>query len=112
MAVTQSNSKRQPSEAGVNAANSNERFNAITKFAFATSCGHQPGNPYKVNQDTYTLAPNMCGQQGFHLFVVCDGHGANGHKVSADIKAELPKELEQKLNADKDFIENRASQEF
>jgi len=38
-----------------------ERFNAITKFAFATSCGHQPGNPYKVNQDTYTLAPNMCG---------------------------------------------------
>jgi len=41
--------------------NSAERFNAITKFAFATSCGHQPGNPYKVNQDTYTLAPNMCG---------------------------------------------------
>ena len=38
-----------------------ERFNAITKFAFATSCGHQPGNPYKVNQDTYTLTPNMCG---------------------------------------------------
>lgn len=36
----------------------------------------------------------MCGQQGFHLFVVCDGHGVNGHKVSADIKTELPRELE------------------
>jgi hypothetical protein len=27
----------------------NERFNCITKFAFATSVGHQPGNPYKQN---------------------------------------------------------------
>jgi serine/threonine protein phosphatase PrpC len=71
-----------------------ERFNVITKFAFATSCGHQPGNLYKVNQDTYTLAPNMCGQQGFHLFSVCDGHGVNGHKVSGDIKLELPKQME------------------
>ncbi len=70
---------------------SKERFNVITKFAFATSCGYQPGNPFKVNQDSYTLAPNLCGQPGFHLFSVCDGHGINGHKVSADIKAELSK---------------------
>ena len=51
------------------------RFNAITKFAYATSKGHQPGNPHKVNQDSYTLVPNMLDQAGFHLFVVCDGHG-------------------------------------
>ena len=54
----------------------------------------------------------MCGQQGFHLFVVCDGHGVNGHKVSGDIKIELPKELEAKLQNDKDFLENTASREF
>ena len=67
-----------------------ERFNAITKFAFATSRGYQPGNPHKVNQDTYTLAPNLLGQAGFHLFVVCDGHGVHGHLVSVDIREELP----------------------
>ena len=54
----------------------------------------------------------MVGQQGFHLFVVCDGHGVNGHKVSGDIKLELPKELEVKLQSDKDFLENSGSREF
>ena len=54
----------------------------------------------------------MCGQQGFHLFVVCDGHGINGHKVSADIKAELPRELEQRLAQDSDFVDNTGSREF
>lgn len=32
-----------------------ERFNIITKFAFATSVGHQPNNPYKQNQDAYII---------------------------------------------------------
>ena len=54
----------------------------------------------------------MCGQQGFHLFVVCDGHGIHGHKVSGDIKAELPQELERKLQNDSDFVENSGSREF
>lgn len=38
-----------------------ERFNCITKFAYATSVGFQPGNPKKVNQDSYVLQPNMLG---------------------------------------------------
>ena len=54
----------------------------------------------------------MVGYQGFHLFVVCDGHGVNGHKVSADIKTELPKELERQLQTDKDFLTNSGSREF
>ena len=41
------NLKLKPIEAKV----TTERFNCITKFAFATSVGHQPGNPYKQNQD-------------------------------------------------------------
>ena len=54
----------------------------------------------------------MCGQQGFHLFSVCDGHGVNGHKVSADIKAELPKQIEMKLKVDADFIEMKETKEL
>lgn len=70
-----------------------ERFNCITKFAFATSVGHQPGNPYKQNQDSYILVPNMLGQLGLHLFSVCDGHGLNGHHVSQYIKERLPRKF-------------------
>ena len=68
-----------------------ERFNCITKFAFATSVGHQPGNPNKPNQDAYVLVPNMLSQLGLHFFSVCDGHGVNGHHVSAYIKEHLPR---------------------
>ena len=68
-----------------------ERFNCITKFAYATSVGHQPGNPNKQNQDSYILVPNMLNQLGLHFFSVCDGHGANGHHVSQYLKEKLPR---------------------
>ena len=42
-------------------ADEDERFNVITKFAFATTVGYVPGNPFKVNQDAFILAPNMGG---------------------------------------------------
>jgi serine/threonine protein phosphatase PrpC len=48
--------------------------------------------------------PNLAGHAGFHLFAVCDGHGTNGHHVSAEIKAELPKQMQQRLLADNDFV--------
>jgi serine/threonine protein phosphatase PrpC len=32
----------------------------------------------------------MLGQLGLHFFSVCDGHGLNGHHVSAYIKEALP----------------------
>ena len=40
---------------------SEDRYNVITKFAFATTVGYMPGNPYKQNQDSFILAPNMAG---------------------------------------------------
>lgn len=67
-----------------------ERFNCITKFAYATSVGHQPGNPHKQNQDSYILVPNMLNQLGLHFFSVCDGHGMHGHHVSQYLKDKLP----------------------
>lgn len=76
----------QSTEAESSAVVTTERFNCITKFAFATSVGHQPGNPNKQNQDSYIIQPNMKGHLGLHLFSVCDGHGLNGHIVSKYIK--------------------------
>ena len=67
------------------------RFNIITKFAFATTVGYVPNNPYKMNQDSYVLTPNLNGIEGLHFFSVCDGHGFNGHLVSNYIKETLPR---------------------
>jgi len=35
--------------------------NVVTKFAFATRVGYIPNNPYKQNQDSFILAPNLLG---------------------------------------------------
>ena len=67
-----------------------DRFNIVTKFAFATSCGFQPNNPNKRNQDSYILKPNMMDQLGLHFFSVCDGHGVDGHEVSKYVRDNLP----------------------
>ena len=48
--------------------------------------GYQPHNPGKTNQDSFILAPNLMQLSSLHLFGVCDGHGTNGHFVSAFIK--------------------------
>jgi serine/threonine protein phosphatase PrpC len=76
-------------------AETTHRFNCITKFAFATSIGHQPGNPQKKNQDSYIIKPNIRGHLGLHLFSVCDGHGLNGHIISQFIKEQLPVQMVQ-----------------
>jgi hypothetical protein len=55
--------KNEPSKASTGAGQqpdeSNGRYNVITKFAFATTVGFIPGNPYKQNQDSFILAPNL-----------------------------------------------------
>lgn len=65
---------------------SDQRFNCITKFAFATSTGHSSTHPNKPNQDVYIIEPNLKGHLGLHVFGICDGHGFDGHKVSEFIK--------------------------
>lgn len=74
-----------------------EETNIVTKFAFATRVGHAPNNPYKVNQDSFILAPNILNMQSMHYFGVCDGHGQNGKEVSTFIKQKLPAILEEHL---------------
>jgi len=68
-----------------------ESKNIVTKFAFATRMGYIPNNPYKQNQDSFILAPNLLGgQPALHYFGVCDGHGQHGKEVSNYVKALLP----------------------
>ena len=75
----------------------NEKTNIVTKFAFATRVGQSPSNPYKVNQDSFILAPNMVNIQSMHFFGVWDGHGQNGKDVSTFIKQALPELIEENL---------------
>ena len=86
-----------------------ERFNCITKFAYATSAGYNPNNLRKVNQDSYILLPNIMGKLGMHFFGVCDGHGSVGPHVSQYIKQEMPHRFMQHLEMCKYFKHGKAS---
>jgi serine/threonine protein phosphatase PrpC len=71
--------------------------NVVTKFAFATRVGFIPNNPYKQNQDSFILAPNLLNQPALHYFGICDGHGQFGKEVSSYVKSALPSHLEEEL---------------
>ena len=51
----------------------------------------------KTNQDNYIMEKDLGGVKGTWLFSVMDGHGANGHLVSAFIKKHLVQVLEQRV---------------
>jgi len=68
----------------------------IAQYASYSHVGLIPFNQDKVNQDrVIALAPFEASERG--LFGVFDGHGSNGHEVSAFLSAELPKCLSQEL---------------
>ena len=67
-----------------------EAVSVVGKYAFKSRQGVIPGNPGKVNQDAYIACPNLGPSADFTLFGVCDGHGVNGHFVSAFVKQRLP----------------------
>ena len=90
----------------------NEKENIVTKFAFATRVGHSPNNPYKVNQDSFILAPNILNIQSMHYFGVWDGHGQNGKDVSTFIKQKLPAYLEEYLYSTKVNVKQSLSKSF
>ena len=53
---------------------------------FKTKAGSN-GKATKINQDTILIDTKL--HFGLKVYCVCDGHGLNGHHVSAFIKAEL-----------------------
>lgn len=64
-------------------------FEYILKFAVRT----QPGSKDeldKQNQDAYIVCPNIGKKSYMHYFLICDGHGVNGHHVSQHLKTIIP----------------------
>lgn len=51
--------------------------------------GFVPGHP-KPNQDAFICVRDLAKIPGLWMFGVCDGHGLNGHMVSAFVKKALP----------------------
>lgn len=71
--------------------------NVVKKFAFATRVGFEPGNPDKVNQDAFILAPNVQERQSMHMFGICDGHGEQGRDAANFVKYALHLQIEQRF---------------
>ena len=53
------------------------------------------------NQDNFIIKPNLLGIKGQYFFAVCDGHGEDGHFVSALIKSKLTSIIEKELSLKK-----------
>jgi serine/threonine protein phosphatase PrpC len=66
----------------------------VVGYSHKTRAGKLPYKAFKPNQDSFIIHPNLSGHKDKFIFGVCDGHGANGHIVSAFIKNHLPKNLE------------------
>jgi serine/threonine protein phosphatase PrpC len=60
----------------------------ITMHSVRSNTGLMPGNPSKVNQDSYIIKPDL--NHNSSLLAVADGHGLNGELVSSYIKERFP----------------------
>ncbi|OMJ66988.1 hypothetical protein SteCoe_35980 [Stentor coeruleus] len=64
------------------------KIEVILSFSYKTMTGYMPGNPAKVNQDSFITIQNLTDECTF--FGVADGHGINGKEVSSFIKERFP----------------------
>lgn len=71
--------------------------NYVSKCAYKTKTGIINGRPKPHNQDSFLIRSYLKGQKGQYLFAVCDGHGPNGHFVSAFLKQRLVLYIEELL---------------
>jgi len=76
----------------------NVKKGVILKYSYKSKMGMIPGNPGKVNQDSYIAVSNIGGNPNLHFYAVCDGHGFFGRDVSTFIKKVLPQILENDRN--------------
>jgi len=65
----------------------------IKKYAYRSQKGIAPENPDKINQDSLFFVSNFAHFKEYFFMGVCDGHGYNGHHVSAKVKTRLPLHL-------------------
>ena len=66
----------------------NKDIKVIEKFSVRSHVGYIPGNPHKINQDSFILNSDL--NYEYTLFSVADGHGVNGEHVSKYIKDRYP----------------------
>ena len=77
----------------------------IRKIHHFTHVGFNGERDKDFNQDIAFLEKNFAGNNSYLYLAVCDGHGVEGHEVSAFIKRSLPKELSNSLY-NKDILTN------
>lgn len=77
-----------------------KEVNVVEKCAVRNNVGFMPGNPHKVNQDSFIAKARLNFE--YLLFVVADGHGVNGEHVSRYMKERYP----QLLNASPYLLTN------
>ena len=77
----------------------------IRKIHHFTHVGFNGERDKDFNQDIAFLEKNFAGNNSYLYLAVCDGHGVEGHEVSAFIKRSLPKELSNSLY-NKDLLTN------
>jgi len=68
----------------------------LLRYASLSNAGYEPDGSKKTNQDAY-ISTAECGNANTSFFAVFDGHGACGHLVSAYVRKELPKLLDDKM---------------
>ncbi len=70
----------------------------VQRVAFRSQTGSINGKPKRNNQDSFLVCQDYGGVKQQWLFGVFDGHGLNGHDVSAHIKKSLPQQFLQFIN--------------
>ena len=66
----------------------------VSALACVSRMGQSVSRVKKHNQDAYVACPSYKGNKELHLFAVFDGHGEDGHKVTAYLKGVFPLAVE------------------
>ena len=66
----------------------------VTALASLSVPGEDNAIPKDNNQDAYVALKGFCGSDRAHLFAIFDGHGEDGHLLTAYLREKIPKALE------------------
>jgi len=66
----------------------------VTALASVSMAGEDNSVPKENNQDAYVAVKGFCGSDRAHLFAIFDGHGEDGHLLTAYLREKIPQVLE------------------
>jgi serine/threonine protein phosphatase PrpC len=67
------------------------------RFSYSTQRGCYPEASQRKNQDNVLIRPSFAGRPELHLFGVFDGHGTEGHTISAYVRDQIESALHSEL---------------